>query len=405
MKPDDLGPAFAAAPPPLSRRASRSKSSLIRDLLRLTQRPDVISFAGGLPAPQTFPADELRAAIDAVLEEQPEAGLQYGPTEGLPALREWVAARETAHGIPTTPEEVLVVSGSQQALDLVGKTLIDPGSVVLVESPTYLGALQAFEVFEPQLRAVPVDEQGIDAAAIDAATAQAARFLYAMPNFQNPGGRTMSLARRQALAAAARAHDFWIIEDDPYGELWFHEPPPPGLRSFAPERTVRLGSLSKILAPGLRLGYAIAPRAMLDPMCRLKQATDLHTCTLTQAAAARVLASGFLEPHLGRIRTLYAQRCNRMLEALARTMPTGVQWTRPAGGMFLWLTLPGTIDASALLERAIASDVAFVPGVAFYAGEPLRNTLRLSFVTVAEERIDRGVATLAQLVGEAARGS
>jgi 2-aminoadipate transaminase len=400
MKMTELPDQATAATPPLAARVARARSSVIRELLKLTQRPEVISFAGGLPAPELFPATALRAALDSVLDHAAQAALQYGPTEGLPALREWVARRESARGVPTDPDDVLIVSGSQQALDLIGKALIDPGSPVMVESPTYLGALQAFEVFEPRFRSVPVDDDGIRADMLDEALTRGARFLYAMPSFQNPTGRTMTPRRRQALADAARRHDFWIVEDDPYGELWYRQAPPPGLRALAPERTVRLGSFSKILAPGLRLGFVIAPRTMLDPLVRLKQATDLHTSTLAQHAAAAVLQGDMLESHLERIRTHYAGRCACMLESLATSMPPSVRWTDPAGGMFVWVTLPETIDAGRLLERAIGQGVAFVPGAPFFAGAPQVNTLRLSFVTVPPERIAAGVRTLAGLIRE-----
>jgi 2-aminoadipate transaminase len=231
----------------------------------------------------------------------------------------------------------------------------------------------------------------------------AARFAYVMPNFQNPTGRSLSAERRAALAGSARAHDFWLVEDDPYGELWYRHAPPPSLRAWAPERTIRLSSFSKILAPGLRLGYMIAPRPAIELLARLKQATDLHTATLTQRAALRVIEAPQFETHLAEVRTLYARQCEVMLRALATHMPEGVRWTQPDGGMFVWLTLPAQIDTMALLPRAIEANVAFVPGAPFFAGTPANNTLRLSFVTVDAARIDAGVATLARLAREQLR--
>src|SRR5882672_10877786 len=249
---------------PLARRARDARSSAIREILKVTLRPEVISFAGGLPAPESFPVETLRAAFDKVLREVGPGSLQYSTTEGHPQLREWVAARETSRGIPTTVDEVLIVSGSQQGLDLIAKAFIDEGAPILVESPSYLGALQAFGLFAPAFRAIPTDGDGLLPQAIDATLAADARFAYVMPNFQNPTGRTLTNQRRAELAAAARKHDFWLEEDDPYGELWYRDQPPPSLRAFAPERTFRLGSFSKILAPGLRIGFVVAPRAMIE---------------------------------------------------------------------------------------------------------------------------------------------
>lgn len=396
-----LHPSEAALP--LARRARDARSSVIREILKVTLRPDVISFAGGLPAPETFPVEALREAFDAVLRETGPGSLQYSTTEGDPALREWIAARETERGVPTSPDEVLIVAGSQQALDLVAKAFIDEGAPVLVESPTYLGALQAFGLFCPELRAIATDHDGLLPDAIDAALAHEARFVYVMPNFQNPTGRTLSPERRAALAQAARTHDLWLVEDDPYGELWYGEAPPPGLRAFAPERTIRLGSFSKVLAPGLRLGFVVAPRTVIETLVRLKQATDLHTATLTQQAALRVLASGLLATHLPAIRARYAGQCAVMLEALQEHFPRAATWTRPAGGMFVWVELAqgsghAPWDATALLGAAIEERIAFVPGEPFFAGTPRRNTLRLSFVTVPPERIRAGVAVLAEVL-------
>ncbi|HEU0199027.1 MAG TPA: PLP-dependent aminotransferase family protein [Burkholderiaceae bacterium] len=394
--------AAAAAKLPLARRALAAKSSLIRDLLKVTQRPDIISFAGGLPAPETFPVEALRVAFDGVLREGGAAALQYSATEGYPPLREWIAARETARGMPTSAEQVLIVSGSQQGLDLIGKAMIDEGSPVLVEAPTYLGALQSFAQFGAAFVELPADENGLRAEGLRAGGG--ARFAYVMPNFQNPTGRSLSIEQREQLAAAARRHDFWLVEDDPYGELWYREAPPPGMRAFAPERTIRLGSFSKVLAPGLRIGFLIAPRAMIDTLVRLKQATDLHTATLAQQGAWRVLDSGLLDTHLPAVRARYASQCAVMIEALAASWPGAVQFTRPAGGMFVWAALPRHIDTMRLLDRAIERQVLFVPGAAFFADEGAApaHMLRLSFVTVPPERIRAGVRVLGELIAEVA---
>ena len=386
--------------PPAARRSGRIESSLVREILKVTLRPGIISLAGGLPSAQTFPAEALRAAFDQVLREDADAALQYGPTEGHLPLREWIAAQETARGLPTSADEVLIVSGSQQALDLIGKAMVEEGSPLLVESPTYLGALQAFAPFGPVFRSLPTDAEGLLPAAIDAGLTRAARVLYVMPNFQNPTGRTLSRERRAELAAIARRDNLWLIEDDPYGELWYHSAPPPSLRQFAPERTLRVCSFSKVLAPGLRLGYVVGPCAAIDLLVRMKQATDLHTATLTQRAVTRVLQGGLLDEQLPRVRALYAKQAAAMLGALQAHMPAGVQWTKPDGGMFVWLTAPQHIDTLKLLDRAIARGMVFVPGAPFFAVVPQSNTLRLSFVTVPPAKIDEGVAVLASLIKE-----
>ncbi len=324
------------------------------------------------------------------------------PPRALPPLREWIAALETARGAPTDADEVLIVAGSQQALDLVGKAFAETGAPLLVEAPSYLGALQAFSVFEPVFRTIPTDAGGLIPQAIDRALARDARIAYVMPNFSNPTGRTLSVERRIALAQSARATGLWLVEDDPYGELWYRAAPPPSLRTWAPERTIRICSFSKVLAPGLRLGYVVAPRACIDLLVRLKQATDLHTATLSQRAALRIVSAADFPDHLARVRARYAEQCRVMLAALEQSMPAGVDWTRPDGGMFVWLTLPAQVDATAMLARAIERSVVYVPGEPFYALSPARNTLRLSFVTVPPAAIERGVRTLADLIRERA---
>jgi len=395
-------PAELTSAPPVAARAARVTGSLIREILKVTQRPGMISLAGGLPSPKSFPVAPLRAAFDAVFAEAAETALQYSSTEGDPRLRAWIAARETARGVPTEADQVLIVSGSQQALDLIGKAMVEEAAPLLVESPTYLGALQAFAPFGPALRTLPADDAGLMPAAIDERVTGGSRLAYVMPNFQNPTGLTLDFERRAELAAAARRHDFWLIEDDPYGELWYEKPPPPSLRAFAPERTLRVCSFSKVLAPGLRLGFVVGPRPAIDLLARLKQATDLHTATLTQQAAARVLHSGLMDEQLPRVRALYAAQAQAMLAALQAHMPAAVRWSTPSGGMFVWLSVPG-VDTLRLLDRAIERGVVFVPGAPFYAADPRRDTLRLSFVTVEPAAIDRGVAILAALIGEATR--
>ncbi|WP_250492080.1 PLP-dependent aminotransferase family protein [Caballeronia sp. GAWG1-1] len=387
-----------ATPWQLSERARKLTSSAIREILKVTERPEVISFAGGLPSPQTFPVEEMRVASERILRDQPAAALQYSATEGYMPLREWIAARYSKDGVTIRPTQVLITTGSQQALDLLGKTLVDPGSRVLVETPTYLGALQSFSMFEPHYVQMPTDEAGLIPEGLSAALTADARLLYAQPNFQNPTGRRLPLERRRALAAFAQSAAFPIIEDDPYGALDYAGAPLPTLLSMAPDHIVHLGSFSKVLAPGLRVGYIIAPEDLHFKLVQAKQATDLHTPSLTQRIVHEVIKDGFLDRHVPTIRALYRDQCQAMLDALERHMPAGVEWNRPEGGMFVWVKLPKHIDSMKLLEQSIAENVAFVPGGPFFANDAEHNTLRLSFVTVPPAKIDEGVARLGALL-------
>lgn len=383
-----------------SQRATAGKSSAIREILKVTARPEVISFAGGLPADASFPVDAIQQAFSQVLRDTPQAALQYSTTDGYAPLREWVAARQSTSATTIKPEQVIIVSGSQQALDLIGKTFINEGDKVLVETPTYLGALQAFQLFAPTFVPLASDEYGLDAAQITAAQFADAKLLYTLPNFQNPTGRLMNEARRQILVTAAEQHNLLVVEDDPYGELWYDKAPPPSLLSRLPEQVIHLGSFSKILAPGLRLGYIIAPEPIARKIEQIKQATDLHTSTIAQRAVYEVVKDGFLNTHLPRVRALYQQQSQTMLDALQLFMPETVSWNRPAGGMFLWLELPQYADSEAMLPKTLAQNVAYVPGSTFYASNPEQHTLRLAFVTVPEEKIRAGIETLGKVFSE-----
>jgi len=380
-----------------SKRAKALQSSAIREILKVTERPEVISFAGGLPAPATFPVDAMRAAFDRVLSGNGRDALQYSTTEGYAPLRQWIAARVGTPAAPVSADEVLIVSGSQQGLDLLAKVLVEVGDTLLVETPTYLGALQAFSTFSPHYVALASDEDGLlpDTLGEDL---RGAKFLYCLPNFQNPTGRLLPEDRRRRLAERARDLDLLILEDDPYGALSYDGETPPSIRSLAPERTVYMGSFSKVLAPGLRLGYVIAPALLRAKLVQAKQATDLHTSTLAQMAVYEVIRDGFLDTHIPTIRSLYRAQCAAMLEALADTMPEGVRWNTPRGGMFLWLELPPGMDATTILAGAIEKNVAFVPGAPFYAGKPVIESLRLAFVTVPPAKIREGVERLAGVI-------
>ena len=377
----------------LARRAERMAPSAIREILKLAEQPGMISLAGGLPSPDGFPIEAMREAADRVLRDTPREALQYAATEGFGPLREWVAGQMASRGVQVSTGQVLITTGSQQGLDLIGKVLIDAGSTVGVEAPTYLGALQAFTPYEPVFTSLPCDAEGPLPDGLAAATD--ARLIYLLPNFQNPSGHCMGSERREALAEAAVAMRLPLVEDDPYGDLWFDAEPPRPLASMAPEITAYLGSFSKVLAPGLRLGYVVAPEALMAKLVQAKQAADLHSPGFNQRIAYEVIRNGFLRDHLPTVRARYKAHRDAMAAALAEHMPTGCRWQVPSGGMFFWVELPDHVDAALLLPHAVALGVAFVPGAAFYADHPKRNTLRLSFVTAPPAEIERGVGLLA----------
>jgi 2-aminoadipate transaminase len=380
-----------------AQRTERLKSSAIREILKITMQPEIISFAGGLPSPATFPVEKMRAAYDKVLSQEGKVALQYGPSDGYAPLRAWIADSLSIDGARILPEQVLIVSGSQQALDLLGKVLIDEGSKVLVETPSYLGALQAFSVYGPEFTSIPGDEGGLIPEAI-APLAGGARLLYSLPNFQNPTGRTLSLQRRHQLVETCARLGLPLIEDDPYGALSYNGEPLPKMLTMNPGGVIYMGSFSKVLTPGIRLGYVVAPTALIQKLEQAKQAADLHTAQLTQMVVYEAVKDGFLKEHIPTIRQLYSDQCQVMLNALQSYFPAGTSWTRPEGGMFIWVTVPAHIDTMQLLAEAVAQKVAFVPGAPFYADNPQSNTLRLSFVTVPPEKIREGVQRLAKLI-------
>lgn len=388
------------------------QSSAIRELLKVTEQPGVISFAGGLPAPECFPAEEIALASERVLATQASRVLQYGPTEGLSSLRELLAEMMQNRGIPTKPEQVLITSGSQQALDMLGKLLIDPGAPVLVEEPTYVGALQAWRPYRPDFVPLPMDQDGLRIDALEQAVVELSRagrhpkFLYVVSSFQNPTGVTLAPDRRRALVELAAQHDLPVVEDDPYGELYYVGEPQPKLAALEAQllgeqrNVVYLSTFSKLLAPGLRVGWVVGPQVLLRRMAQVKQGLDLHTGSLAQAIAYESCRDGLLERHIPRIRAIYAERREVMLAALERANLAGVHWTRPSGGMFLWLTLPQRVDAADLLKHAIERSVVFVPGDAFHANGGGKNTLRLNFSHAPPERIVEGIARLATTLRE-----
>ncbi|MDQ0959930.1 2-aminoadipate transaminase [Streptomyces sp. B4I13] len=383
--------------PPLAARSRSIVGSPVRDILAVTARPEVINFAGGLPAPELFDRDGVAAAFRHVLEEAPAQALQYSTTEGEPALRERLAARTTARGLPTAADDLLVTTGSQQALSLLASALLDPGDTVLVEAPCYLAALQVFGLAGARILAVPGDADGPDPEALaDLVVRERPKLLYTVPTFQNPTGRTLPAPRRAALASVAARHGLWIVEDDPYGELRYDGARVPWIAAHpdARDRTVLLGSFSKVLAPGIRLGWLRAPAELRRACVVAKQAADLHTPTVNQLAAARYLAVEDLDAHVGRVASVYRERRDAMLAGLGAALPDGSQWNTPEGGMFLWARLPDAYDTTALLPQVVAQDVAYVPGAPFYAGDADRSTLRLCFVTQTPREIAEGLRRL-----------
>ncbi|MBL8338138.1 MAG: PLP-dependent aminotransferase family protein [Rhodoferax sp.] len=389
----------------LARRAERMNPSVIREILKVTERPGIISFGGGLPSAKTFPVSEFARACQQVLQADGQAALQYAASEGFKPLVEMVAER-----LPwkVDPAQILITTGSQQGLDLVAKVLADAGSRVLVETPTYLGALQAFAPMEPEIVSVASDAEGVDLEDLQRQHRPGTRFLYVLPNFQNPTGRTMSEARRAALVARAEQLGLPLVEDNPYGDLWFDAPPPAPLSARNPDGCLYLGSFSKVLAPGLRLGYLVAPKAVFPKLLQAKQAADLHSPGFNQRIVAEVMQGGFLDRHVPTIRALYKAQRDAMLNALEREFPANagvdaddrLTWNRPDGGMFLWARLPQGMDAVQLLPKAVDKGVAYVPGAAFFADQADPRSLRLSFVTPSVPDIERGVAALADAVRE-----
>ena len=383
------------------------QSSTIRELLKLTQQPDIISFAGGLPAPEMFPIDEVKAACDTVLSEVGAQALQYSTTEGYPPLREMLARHMARYGIIVNADNIVITSGSQQALDLIGKLLINSGDRILTENPSYLGALQAFTAYQAQYVTVPIDDDGLQVARLEAALRTGPKFMYILPNFQNPTGVTLSLTRRYDLIALAEEYGIPIVEDDPYGQLRYegeHLKPLvvldaeyegcEGTGSYT-GNVIYTSTFSKTLAPGLRLGWIVAPRDVVSKLAQMKQGTDLHTSTFDQMVAYEVAHGGFLDRHVRNIREVYCRRRDLMLRTMEETFPAEMRWTHPHGGLFLWASTPESIDTAELLKDAIQQKVAFVPGHSFHPTGGGRNTMRLNFSNANDELIVEGIQRLA----------
>jgi 2-aminoadipate transaminase len=363
-----------------------------------------------------FPVEEFAAAADRVLSQHGRQALQYSTTEGYRPLREYLVAKMAAYGIPATPDNVLITSGAQQAIDLIGKLMIDPGNTILTESPTYLGALQSWRAYQAEFVSVPVDDEGLRTDLLEEALCAGPKFMYILPNFQNPGGVTLSLERRRDLIDMADHYGIPIIEDDPYGELRYegeHLPPLVLLdnerlnhrdelderEGFYRGNVIYMSTFSKTLAPGLRLGWIVAPTTVVQRAVMAKQGMDLHTSTFAQMVAYEVLSQGgFPKAHVRRIRQVYKERRDVMLAAMERYFPPEVTWTRPQGGLFLWATLPDFVDEADLLKQALERKVAFVPGAAFYPYEEQRNHFRLNFSNAAPDRIEVGIQRLGEAI-------
>ena len=373
-----------------AKRTHNMKPSSIREILKLTQKSEVISFAGGLPAPGLFPVTKLHEAASKVLLEQSAEALQYGPTEGYLPLRQWVASR--FEGV--SAENVQIVSGSQQGLDLVAKVFFDPGDKIVVSAPTYMGALRAFDAYQVGYLTVECDEEGMLPEALEASLKQNPKMVYVIPNFDNPTGISMSLARRQALVELARRYGVPIFEDNPYGELRFEGEELPHLFDLAPNIVVHAGTFSKIMVPGFRLAWLVTQPEVLTLIVRAKQAADLHTSSYTQMIAYETSKDGYMDEQIVRVRDYYKNQRALMLKALKTHFPAEVTWTRPKGGMFLWVTLPQGLNATELAYEAVKQNVAYVPGEAFYANGGGENTLRLSYSVATPEQIDEGMKRL-----------
>lgn len=387
----------------LAGRTRGMRASTIREILKVVTDRDMVSLAGGIPAPESFPRELIRDLAAAVLDKYSSQALQYDRTEGFTPLREALAAYLPAKGIRATADDFLITSGSQGVLDLVGKILIDKGDVIAVEAPTYLGALQAFAPYEPGYVRMDTDDEGLVPESLERVLSTGrVKLVYLVPTFQNPTGRTIPLARREAIAAILREHDALLVEDDPYSALRYAGEPVPPIHSLAPEHVIYTGTFSKVLAPGLRLGYCVAPEPILKWLVVAKQGTDLHTSTFSQAIAAEYLAGGHLAAHLPRILAIYGPRLRAMLDALDRHFPAGFRWSRPQGGMFVWAEGPAGFDSERAHERALERGVAYVPGRVFFTedGEGA-GTMRLNFTKSDPETLDRAIETLAAVFAEA----
>ena len=392
-------------------RMQKMGSSVIRELLKLTEQPDIISFGGGLPAPEVFPVKEFREASNIVLEKDGALALQYSATEGYVPLRQMIARHTARYSVEVSTDNILITSGSQQALDFIGRLFINRGDYIVVESPTYLGALQAWNAYGAQYISVPMDKDGMIVDELESALRKGPKFIYVLPNFQNPSGCTLSMERRKQLVVLADKYGVPIVEDDPYGQLRYDGDHIPSVVSLDSEyrgpngghysgNVIYLSTFSKILAPGLRLAWVIAPPEVIRRFVMVKQGADLSTAAFNQYVAYEVGKNGFLNEHVKIIRATYKERRDVMLEIMDEMFPAGVSWTHPLGGMFLWATLPQELDAAEVLKTAIQRKVAFVPGASFHANGGGVNTMRLNFSYSPPDTIREGITRMGNLLKE-----
>jgi DNA-binding transcriptional MocR family regulator len=382
-----------------SRRAVAMKSSVIRDILKITQKPNIISFGGGLPAPELFPAEGINEACRKVLKDRPHEALQYATTEGYNPLRELIAERMNKIGVPCDADEILITGGSQQGLDIIGRVFLEPDAYVVTSSPTYLGAIQAFNAYNPLYLTQPSDDQGFVVSGLEELLKKhSPRLIYLVPTFQNPDGRTIPADRRKAILDLAVQYNIPVIEDDPYSELSFEGQIPEHMKAMSPENVIMLGTFSKLLAPGLRVAWLIAPRgAAFDRCVKMKQGADLHTNTFAQHVIYEFIKTGALDEHLKVIRRTYSRRRDLMVQLMREHFPSEVEFTEPTGGLFLWVSLPEKVDTAEILAKAVELDVAYIPGFAFYPDGSGKNTMRLNFSKPTENEIEIGIPRLAKL--------
>lgn len=389
--------------PPFSDRMKNIPESFIREILKVSSKPEMISFAGGLPNPNFFPVEKIAAAAEKVLSNDGKSALQYWVTEGYLPLRDYIAQWQSKRtGRAISAEEILVLNGSQQGLDMVGKLFLNPSSEVLLEGPSYLGAIQAFSVYQPCFHHIKIYEGGPDVGEFEATIKKIRPVLfYCVPNFQNPTGNTYDRYRRESLATIMRSSEALWIEDNPYGEIYFAEQDLPDCYALLPEKTIQLGSFSKIISPGMRMGWALGPKGVIKKMAIAKQASDLHSNNLTQRIIYQFLIDNALDDHLNAIRSFYKEQAAFMITAMKQYFPEDVTWIVPKGGMFIWVSLPEALDATKLLKNAIANDVLFVPGENFYVGgEQGKNSFRMNFSNPSKEEITTGIKVLGSLIRE-----
>ncbi len=388
-----------------AKRMDNMKASDIREMLKLTQKPEVISFAGGLPAPELFPVEEMKLVLAKVMDEYGTVALQYGPTEGFEPLREKILDRMAKLKVDDlTIDNILITSGSQQGLDFMAKAFINPGDVILCESPTYLGAINAFRAYEPRFIEVETDDDGMILEDLEEKLRENdnVKFIYVIPDFQNPSGRTMSIERRKGLVDIANKYNVAVVEDNPYGELRFEGEIYPAIKHYDTEgRVIFLGTFSKIFSPGLRVGWIAADEEVLRKFILIKQGADLQSPTINQIAVAKFLDHYDIEAYIDRIKKVYKRRKDLMLNTIREEFPEGIKVTDPDGGLFTWLVLPPHINARELSIKALEKNVAYVPGGSFFPNGGNENTLRVNYSNMEEERIVEGVRRLAQVFKEA----